>query len=58
MAAKIRQQAPWWLSLALAGMGAFQQWTLQRHGDRESSNGEAIHVLIEALMECQNNNGQ
>ena len=54
MAKKIKQQAPWWLSLALAAMGAFQQWTLQGHGERESANSEAIHVLIEALMECQN----
>ena len=53
MADKIRQQAPWWLSLALAAMGAFQQWTLQGHGERESTNGEAIHALIGALMECQ-----
>ena len=55
MADKIRQHAPWWLSLALAAMGAFQQWTLQGHGERESVNGEAIHVLIEALQECQSN---
>ncbi len=53
MAEKIRQQAPWWLSLALAAMGVFQQWALQGHGERESANSEAIHVLIEALQQCQ-----
>ena len=55
MAEKIRWHVPWWLSLALAVMGVFQQWALQGHGERESSNGEAIHVLIGALRECQSN---
>ena len=55
MEEKIRQHGPWWLSLALAAFSMFQQWTLQGHGERESTNSEAIHVLIGALQECQQN---
>jgi len=50
-----KQHAPWWLSLALAGMAAFQQWTLQGKGESESISNEAINALITALAECLNN---
>ena len=53
MADKIKQQAPWWLGLALAVLTSFQQWTIQNNQQLESSNGEAIWALIEALGECQ-----
>lgn len=53
MVNKIKNQGPWWLSLVLAAMGVFQQLALSTNSVRESTNDQAIHSLIEALMECQ-----
>lgn len=50
---KLRSQAPWWLSLALAALGILGQWSQRETETNASTNREAIEVLLEALSECQ-----
>ena len=45
--------APWWVSLILTGFALFQQWMIQTGDIRETTNGEAISILLDALRECQ-----
>ena len=53
MADKLRAQAPWWVSAGLVLLGILQEYLRQAGEVRETTNGQAIDVLLEALRQCQ-----
>ena len=48
-----KQAIPLFGTIVLGVLALFQEWLRQTGGVRESTNGEAITVLLQALKECQ-----